>query len=91
MSWSPLGSYFREQNEQNSRISQSLESLCAKYQVTESQLLLAWLLRHPAGIHPVVGTTRTTRLKESMEALGLDLELQDWFAMLVASRGEKVP
>lgn len=91
MSWSPLGSYFREQNAQNSRISQSLELLCEKYQVTESQLLVSWLLRHPAGIHPVVGTTRTARLKESMEALHLDLELEDWFTMLVASRGEKVP
>ena len=91
MSWSPLGSYFREQSEQNTRILQSLEPLCEKYQATESQLLLAWLLRHPARIHPVVGTTRGTRLKESMEAMHLDLELQDWFAMLTASHGKKVP
>ena len=91
MSWSPLGSYFREKNEQNTRISQCLQPLCEKYQASENQLLLAWLLRHPAGIHPVVGTTRAERLEESQEAIELELELQDWFSMLVASQGKKVP
>jgi predicted oxidoreductase len=91
MSWSPLGSYFREQSQQNTRISECLQPLCEKYQATENQLLLAWLLRHPAGIHPVVGTTRAERLQESLEALEIDLELQDWFSMLVASQGKKVP
>lgn len=91
MSWSPLGSYFREKNGRNLRIAKCLEPLCEKYQATVSQLLLAWLLRHPAGIHPVVGTTRGARLKESLQALDLELELQDWFAMLVASQGKKVP
>ncbi|MGB5316036.1 MAG: aldo/keto reductase [Robiginitalea sp.] len=91
MSWSPLGNYFREKNDQNTRIAQCLKALCEKYEVTESQLLLAWILRHPARIHPVVGTTRKGRLKESLEALDMELELQDWFAMLVASHGKKVP
>ena len=65
--------------------------LCDKYNASEMQLLLAWLLRHPAGIHPVVGTTRPERLKESQQALSIDLELEDWFAMLEASQGHKVP
>jgi len=59
--------------------------------VTESQLLVAWLLCHPARIHPVVGTTRSARLKELMDVLDLDLELQDWFVMLEASHGKEVP
>lgn len=91
MSWSPLGSYFREDNEQNTRIKNCLKPMCEKYQATESQLLLAWLLRHPAEIHPVVGTTQAGRLQESFDALEIELELQDWFAMLVASQGNKVP
>lgn len=91
MAWAPLGNYFREKTKQTRRISGCLESLCEKYQATETQLLLAWLLRHPAGIHPVVGTTRAERLEESRGALELELDLQDWFSMLVASQGKDVP
>lgn len=91
MAWSPLGNYFREKNEQNTRIKDCLKPLCEKYQATESQLLLAWLLRHPSEIHPVVGTTKPERLQESLDALELELELQDWFSLLTASQGNKVP
>ncbi len=91
MAWSPLGTYYSKKGPQTARISECLEGLCAKYQATENQLLLAWLLRHPAGIHPVVGTTRAERLEESQEALEIELELPDWFSLLVASQGKEVP
>ena len=91
MAWSPLGGYYRENDQRTGRIRECLAPLCAKYDATESQLLLAWLLRHPAGIHPVVGTTNAGRLEESCGALAVDLELEDWFAMLEASQGHKVP
>lgn len=91
MAWSPLGSYFREPDLRNQRIGECLATLCSKYQATESQVLLSWLLRHPAKIHPVVGTTRAARLTEAVGALSLELELEDWFALLVASQGHKVP
>ncbi|MEJ2583750.1 MAG: aldo/keto reductase [Robiginitalea sp.] len=91
MAWSPLGGYYRDSGARIERIRNSMTSLCEKYDASETQLLLAWLLRHPAGIHPVVGTTRPERLKESQQALAIELELEDWFAMLVASQGHKVP
>ena len=91
MAWSPLGSYYRTEDPQTERIRECLESLCDKYSASESQLLLAWLLRHPAHIHPVVGTTNAERLKEAALAQDLELELEDWFALLVASQGHKVP
>jgi len=91
MAWSPLGSYFREDDAQRLRISGVMEGLCKKYGASESQLLLAWLMRHPAGIHPVVGTTDPGRLKEALEATRLELELEDWFMLLVAAQGHKVP
>ena len=91
MAWSPLGEYFKSGEERTRRIEECLSSLRGKYSATDSQLLLAWLLRHPAGIHPVVGTTSPERLQESFEALAIDLETEDWFEMLVASQGHKVP
>lgn len=91
MAWSPLGSVFREDNEQTRRIHKQLGELMDKYNATEDQLLLAWIMKHPAGIHPVVGTTNKTRLKQAVEASKIDLELEDWFLILVASQGHKVP
>ncbi|SHG88387.1 Predicted oxidoreductase [Winogradskyella jejuensis] len=91
MAWSPLGSVFREDTEQTRRIHKQLGALLGKYNATEDQLLLAWLLKHPSGITPVVGTTNKTRLQQAMEATKIDLELEDWFLILVAAQGHKVP
>ena len=91
MAWSPLGSYFREKNEQRKRIKKVLKPLKKKYKASVSQLLLAWLLKHPAGVHPVVGTANPERLKESAVAVQIHLEQEDWFLLLTASQGHKVP
>lgn len=91
MAWSPLGSVFKEDNEQTRRIHKQLGELKDKYNATEDQLLLAWIMKHPAGIHPVVGTTNKTRLEQAVEASKIDLEVEDWFLILVASQGHKVP
>lgn len=91
MAWSPLGSIFKEDNEQTRRIHKQLGDLMDKYNATEDQLLLAWIMKHPAGIHPVVGTTNKERLTQAVEASKIELELEDWFSILVASQGHKVP
>ncbi|WP_371862924.1 aldo/keto reductase [Winogradskyella haliclonae] len=91
MAWSPLGSVFREDTEQTRRIHKQLGVLMDKYNATEDQLLLAWLLKHPSSITPVVGTTNKIRLQQAMEATKINLELEDWFLILVAAQGHKVP
>lgn len=90
MSWSPLGSVFKEVTDQTDRIKHTLKSLSKKYNATDDQLLLAWLLQHPSEIHPVIGTTSEARISAAAQALEISLELQDWFALLVASQGHKV-
>lgn len=91
MAWSPLGHVFKEDSEQTRRIHKQLGALMDKYDATEDQLLLAWTLRHPAQIHPVVGTTTPTRLTDAINATKIDLDLEDWFLILVACQGHKVP
>lgn len=91
MSWSPLGSFFRENNTQTDRIRKAMQPMLEKYNATTDQLLLAWVLKHPSGVFPVVGTTSKERLKASKEATQIDLELEDWFILLEASNGHKVP
>ncbi|MGB6269375.1 MAG: aldo/keto reductase [Olleya sp.] len=91
MSWSPLGTIFKEDTEQNRRIHEQLGALLQKYNATEDQLLLAWIMKHPSGIIPVVGTTNPKRLTDAHAATTIDLELEDWFLILVACQGHKVP
>lgn len=91
MAWSPLGGIFKQANEQNDRIEEVMTDLTKKYNSSIDQLALAWLLRHPAQISPVIGTTDPNRIKLAKEALSITLELEDWFLLLVASQGHKVP
>ena len=91
MSWSPLGTYFKEQNKANTRINKVLDNLTNKYNATEDQVLLAWILKHPSKVSPVIGTTNKTRIENAVKALKIDLELEDWFTMLVEYQGHKIP
>jgi predicted oxidoreductase len=91
MSWSPLGNVFREENDANFRIKEVLEGLIKKYNATDDQILLAWILKHPSGVHPVIGTTNQKRIENAVKAADINLEREDWFSLLVASQGHKVP
>lgn len=93
MVWSPLGGakYFRGESTIVLRLRTTVQEIAAKYgDVGEDVVLLAWLLRHPAGCLPVVGTTKKARLSDTRLALDLPLDDQDWFAILEAARGHEV-
>lgn len=84
MAWSPLG---------GGKLIGSNVSLWAKkekYRATETQLSLAWLLRHPSKMFPVIGTTQTDRIIESAKAMEIQLDRQDWFEMLKTATGKDV-
>lgn len=91
MSWSPLGSIFKEENEQTLRIKKVLKTLSEKYSISEDTILLSWILKHPANVSPVIGTTNKERIKNANKALHINLELEDWFTLLTESQGHKVP
>ncbi len=69
MAWSPLGDFYKEETKATNRLKSLFKTLSEKkYNASEDQLLLAWLLQHPANIHPVVGSTRIERLKAAHAA-----------------------
>ena len=90
MAWSPLGNYFSEETEQNNRLKVVVEKLANKYDKSEDQILLAWLLKHPSGIIPVIGTSRKEGIISAANSLKINLERVDWFEILIASQGHKV-
>ena len=91
MAWSPLGSFFKEKNEKHKRIATLFNELSEKYNCSYDQLLLAWILKHPSNIYPIVGTTNNKRLELAVKAIKINLEIEDWFLILKASDGKRVP
>ena len=92
MAWAPLGGVFSAENTvQNARILEALEALSPRYNARPDQLLLAWILKHPSGIHPVIGSTNLERIKAASKAVSITLSTEDWFKLLEASQGHEVP
>lgn len=90
MAWSVLGNYFSEKTDQNIIITNVLKELCTKYNAEENQILLAFILKHPSKIIPVIGTSKVETIKQLKASLLIDLEAIDWFRILEASRGKEV-
>jgi len=55
------------------------------------RLALAWILKHPSGIVPVVGTGKMDRILHAVESIETDLSREDWFRIWTASQGHDVP
>ena len=91
MAWNPLGTVFRENTDQTFRLRQLLAKLVEKYQTGSDIILLAWIMQHPAGVLPVIGTVNSGRIQQLMKAKSLVLDKQDWFAIWTESMGNKVP
>lgn len=60
------------------------------YGVSPTAVALAWLLRHPAGIQPITGTTNPDRLPDLAAACSITLERQDWYSLYRAA-GKTLP
>jgi predicted oxidoreductase len=65
--------------------------LAAKYGVSAEAILLAWILRLPGGIQPVIGTTDPQRLRHCGQSTDFELSREDWYALFTRSRGRAVP
>lgn len=59
--------------------------------VAPEAIQLAWLLRHPAGLQPIVGTTDPVRLVACAAADAVQLSREEWYALFTAARGGRVP
>ena len=55
------------------------------------QIGVAWLLAHPAGIVPIIGSQQAERIAEGAAATKVRWNRTDWYAVLVAARGERLP
>jgi len=59
--------------------------------VDPEAILVAWILRHPAKIQAVIGTTRPERIKAACQGDGVELSREEWYRLYTAGRGEALP
>ena len=67
-----------------------LSDLAKKYNVTPATIATAWILRHPAHIQAITGTTSPKHLIETAEAANIELTRQEWYDLYLAS-GKPLP
>ena len=94
MAWSPMGGgnlfITDDDDERNKRIIAVANILAEKYVTSADVIILSWLMTHPAGILPVVGTSRIERVHAAVAASLLKLEREEWFMLWRASTGREV-
>ncbi|MEZ5477946.1 MAG: aldo/keto reductase [Thiolinea sp.] len=92
MAWSPLGggNLFGE-GAAAQRLRPLLERIAAEHDCGPEHVALAWLLAHPAGILPIIGTNNLQRIRATHKVLDVQMDRETWFELWTAAAGEEVP
>lgn len=95
--WGPLAQGVfsgRDLSDQPASIRETAElvqAMANEKGTTREAIILAWLMRHPAGIQPVIGTANPERIRACGEAANLTLTREEWYTLYVSSRGRALP
>lgn len=101
LAWSPLGGGLLADgaldilpHQQKYRVADTVKLLDEIAQSRASNrvaVAIAWLLKHPAKIIPIIGSTNPDRIREAAAATQLDLTREEWYRLLTVARGEPLP
>lgn len=93
LAWSPLGGgrLAAPESERDRAVAAELDRVAATAGVSRTAAAYSWLMAHPAGIIPIVGTQNAARIAEAADAYKLTWTRADWYAVLVAARGVPLP
>lgn len=87
--WSPMQYGFFEgcfiDSEKFPELNKVLEDIGNKYGVSKTTVAFAWILRHPAKMQPVTGTTKLTRLEDCIRASEVRLTREEWYGIYRAT------
>lgn len=94
--WSPVagGQLFNPEGDAPENVRETaklIAQLAEEKGTTKEAVALAWLLRHPAPIQPILGTLKVSRLADSVRADEVTLSRTEWYRLLEAARGASVP
>jgi len=92
--WSPFQYGFFEgaflDNDKFPELNQKINEIASSRDVTNTAIAIAWLLRHPAHMQPIVGTTNPGRVKDICKASNVKLTRQEWYEIYLAA-GNQLP
>lgn len=92
--WSPFQYGFFEGtfigNPKFQTLNEKLEEIAGKYSITPTGLAIAWILRHPACMQPIVGSVNPQRLQQICAAADVTITRQEWYD-LYCSTGKTLP
>lgn len=93
LAWSPLGGgrLLDPQSASDKAVVAQLDRVAGEQGVSRSVAAYSWLMAHPAGIVPIIGSQNAKRIREGAEALKVRWTRTNWYAVLVAARGEPLP
>ncbi|MCL4505412.1 MAG: aldo/keto reductase [Chloroflexi bacterium] len=95
--WGPLarglltGRAVDKPAEHISKTSTLVAQMAKEKGVTGEAILIAWIMRHPAKIQAIIGTTNTARISAACQGDGIELSRDEWYKLFVAGRGENMP
>jgi predicted oxidoreductase len=87
------GAQSAELSPAESATADKLAQLAAEKNTTPESVLLGWLMKHPAGISPVVGTTNPARIQACADAASVaaGMSRAEWYGLWVSARGNNIP
>ena len=92
--WSPMQYGFFEgcfiDNEKFPELNKVLKEIADKYSVSTTTMAIAWILRHPAKMQPITGTTNLNRLADCIKASDIRITHDEWYKIYLAA-GNKLP
>jgi predicted oxidoreductase len=90
MAWSPLagGSILKDSL---SPLFLLMQQIGETHSVSPEAVAIAWLLRHPANIVPIMGSNRLDRIRRFDDASKVDLSAEEWFGLLEQASGQPAP
>ena len=92
--WSPFQYGWFEgtflDNDKFPELNAVISRIAGKYQVSNTTIAMAWLLRHPASMQPVTGTMNLGRLKDCVKAADIKISREEWYEIFMAS-GNNLP
>ena len=93
LAWSPLGGgrLADPQDDRAKAVAAALDTVAQDRGVSRSVAAYSWLMAHPAGIVPIVGSQKAERIAEAAQALTVRWTREEWYAVLIAARGEPLP
>lgn len=92
--WSPFQYGFFKgaflDNDKFPELNQKIDAIAKAKGVTNTAIAIAWILRHPARMQPIIGTTNLKRVKDSCKAADVTLTRPEWYEIYRAA-GNKLP